>query len=76
MYTVEVMVKYGEIRILKKLFERLRGDTFEIKIIAYHYDYQLEEVENLNNNTGYEETNIQLGYIATPYVSTNYVGFH
>jgi len=75
-YTIEVSVKYGEIRMLRKFLEKLSGDRFTIEITANHYDYQLEEVENSNDDGGYEETNIQLGYTATPYVSTNYIGFH
>ena len=75
-YTIEVTVKYGELRILKKFLEKLSGDSFTIEITANHYDYQLEEVEDSNNDDGYEETSIQSGYSATPYVSTNYIGFH
>ena len=75
-YTIEVTVKYGELRILKKFLEKLSGDSFTIEITANHYDYQLEEVEDSNNDDGYEETSIQSGYRATPYVSTNYIGFH
>ncbi len=75
-YTIEVTVKYGELRILKKFLEKLSGDSFTIEITANHYDYQLEEVENSNDDDGYEETSIQSGYSATPYVSTNYIGFH
>ena len=75
-YTIEVSVKYGEIRILRKILERLSGDSFTIEITANHYDYQLEEVENSNETAVYEETNIQSGYTETPYVSTNYIGFH
>ncbi len=75
-YTIEVVVKYGEIRLLKKIIEKLRGDSFTIEITANHYDYQLEEVENSNETSGYQESNIQLDYGATPYVSTNYIGFH
>ena len=75
-YTIEVSVKYGEIRWLRKILEKLSGDSFKIEIIANNYDYQLEEVENSNEDNGYEETNIRLGYTATPFVSTNYIGFH
>jgi len=75
-YTIEVTVKYGELRILKKFLEKLSGDSFTIEITANHYDYQLEEVEDSNDDDGYEETSIHSGYSATPYVSTNYIGFH
>lgn len=75
-YTIEVTVKYGELRILKKFLEKLSGDSFTIDITANHYDYQLEEVGNSDDDGGYEETSIQSGYSATPYVSTNYIGFH
>lgn len=75
-YTIVVSVKYGEIRLLKKIGEILRKDSFSIDIITHHYDYQLEKIENPNGNDDYKETNIQLGYTATTYVSTNYIGFH
>jgi hypothetical protein len=75
-YTIEVTVKYGEVRILKKILEKLSGDSFTIEITANHYDYQLEEIVDSNDDDGYEETNIQSGYSATPYVCTNYIGFH
>jgi hypothetical protein len=75
-YSIVVTVEYGELRILKKIFERIRKDSFSIKITANHYDYQLEKIENLNDDDDYEETNLQLGYSPLTYVSTNYIGFH
>ncbi|MCJ7570364.1 MAG: hypothetical protein MUO82_00580 [Candidatus Thermoplasmatota archaeon] len=75
-YTIEVSVKYGEVRIRKKIIEKLSGDSFTIEITANHYDYQLEEVKNSNSDDGYEETIIQSGYSSISYVSTNYIGFH
>jgi hypothetical protein len=75
-YTIKVSVKYGEVRILKKIQERVSGDSFTIEITANHYDYKLEEVKNSINDGGYQETNIQSDYNVIPYVSTNYIGFH
>ncbi len=75
-YSIVVNVEYGELRILKKIFERIRKDSFSIKITANHYDYQLEKIENPDDDDDYIETNLQFGYSATHYVSTNYIGFH
>ena len=75
-YTIVVSVQYGEIRLIKKIIEYLRKDSFKIDIKANHYDYQLEKIQSPNDDDDYKETNIQSGYTATTYVSTNYIGFH
>lgn len=75
-YTIVVSVEYGELRIIRRILERLSGDSFSIDITANHYDYQLEKIENSNIEDDYKESNIQLDYSPNFYVSTNYIGFH
>ena len=73
-YEVTASIKYGELRIIKKLRERLFSkDTFILEVTYDYYDYSVEEPESGGNPpTSMPATS---DYSSTTYYSTSFPGY-
>ena len=66
-YKVKVTVKYGELRILKKIRERMKGDSFTMEVNYDYYDYDIGTPDDEYRPTGNKPSSDD--YTATPFNS-------
>ena len=74
-YKVKVSIKYGELRIIKKLRERMFSkDKFTLEVTYDYYDYSVEEPNGGGGNPP-TSTPATSEYSTTTYYSTSFPGY-